>query len=316
MADMRDPSDAFPITATVVRYIKLGPGGAWAERAIAEGKLVLDFREVPHEVAASGDEAALLDACLRFRGGHERNAKTDAGEISAFYQASSSDLWITFHAGRLWWAFCERGVHPSAPEDGLGARYRRVIYGWRSTDADGAPLHLASLDGRITQLAAYRRTICAVKAADRVLRAINAEPHPDGVAAASARDTLLASVSNLIQQLSPQDFEVLIDLIIARLGWRRVGALGGPQKTVDIELEQPLTGERAFVQVKSRSSQAELDSYVAEFERRDEDRMIYAWHSGPELTCENSAVLLMGPDTNANSVLKAGLLDWLMQKAR
>ncbi len=306
----------FPIAPRGVRYIKLGPAGRWAEAAIGTGKLVLDFREIEHELAVSGNDEALASACLEFRGGDKTSASTDVGEIRAFYEAGEDELWIAFHAGKLWWAFAKEGVSPSDPAEGLGARYRRTLDGWRSTDANGSELAMRDLDGRITQLAGYRRTICSVKQADRVVRLINGAPRREVAATRSAHAELAAHVATLVCQLGPDDFEVLVDLIVTRLGWRRVGAVGGLQKTVDIEIEQPLTGERAFVQVKSRSTQTELDGYVAEFERYGVDRMIYAWHSGPGLACDHPGVILLGPEVIANNVVSAGLLDWLIRKTR
>jgi hypothetical protein len=41
--------------------------------------------------------------------------------------------------------------------------------------------------------------------------------------------------------------------------------LGGTVTDVDMIVEQPLTGETAFVQVKASSRQAELDDYIERF---------------------------------------------------
>jgi hypothetical protein len=46
---------------------------------------------------------------------------------------------------------------------------------------------------------------------------------------------------------------MLVDLVFANSGWRRIGRVGKTQKTVDIELMLPTTGERAFVQVNRLS---------------------------------------------------------------
>ena len=37
---------------------------------------------------------------------------------------------------------------------------------------------------------------------------------------------------------------------------------------VDLILEQPTTGERAFVQVKSKASQSTLDDYIGRFREK------------------------------------------------
>lgn len=306
----------FPIAPTAVRYIKLGAGGAFAKEALAAGKLVLDFHEIDHGIAASGDAEALYSACLAFRNSKAQTAREDAREITAFYHASETDLWITLEAGKLWWGFAKAEVIPTDPADGLGARYRRIVGGWSSHDAQGIPLEIRDLDGRIASLAGYRRTICNVKEAERVVRLINATPHPEVIVAEETREQLLASVRTLIPMLSADDFEILIDLIVARSGWERVGAIGGIQKTVDLEVVQPLTGERAFVQVKSRTRQAEFDAYLDQFEAYGIDRMIYAYHTGPALKCTDPRVQIMDLGVIANSVLERGLLRWLTNRVR
>ena len=50
-------------------------------------------------------------------------------------------------------------------------------------------------------------------------------------------------------------------------------SLGDGLKTTDIELLLPVTGERAMVQVKSQTSQAQLDDYIAAFARWDMQRL-------------------------------------------
>jgi hypothetical protein len=69
----------------------------------------------------------------------------------------------------------------------------------------------------------------------------------------------------MICRLDWRVFETLIDLILARGGWQRQSAVGGNQADVDMVLTQPITTEIAWVQVKSRSTQAELDDYVRRF---------------------------------------------------
>ena len=78
----------------------------------------------------------------------------------------------------------------------------------------------------------------------------------------------------------------------------------------------PLFGERAFVQIKSRTDQAQLDDYIKRFSRRDEIRMFYVYHSGPEaIACSHPGVILIGPSELSHMVLNAGLFDWLLTKA-
>jgi Restriction endonuclease len=68
----------------------------------------------------------------------------------------------------------------------------------------------------------------------------------------------------MIRQLDWRDFETLVDLIFSRGGWQRSSVLGKNQADVDLILSQPTIGETAWVQIKSGTSQAELDDCRSE----------------------------------------------------
>ncbi len=64
------------------------------------------------------------------------------------------------------------------------------------------------------------------------------------------REAYTAAVTKLVKHLHDRDFELLIDLILARTGWVRLARLGGVTEGTDIEAENVATNEIAFVQVK------------------------------------------------------------------
>lgn len=51
------------------------------------------------------------------------------------------------------------------------------------------------------------------------------------------------------------------------------------QKIIVMELTLPTTVETAFVQVKSKTDQAQLDDYIERFTARDDARMFYVYHT-------------------------------------
>ncbi len=115
--------------------------------------------------------------------------------------------------------------------------------------------------------------------------------------------------------LGPKDFELLVDLVFSTSGWRRQGAVGGTQKTKDLFLTLPSTGEFAFVQVKSKTNSSELKSYIDQINNfPDETRMFYVYHSG-EAKTDDDRVTLIGPQKLADLVVNAGLINWLISKA-
>ncbi len=106
-----------------------------------------------------------------------------------------------------------------------------------------------------------------MKASDYLLRRINGIEEPVVVRAREARSAMIAVATEMIAELHWADFETLVDLIFARAGWQRISRVGGTQADTDLVLEQPTTGEIAFVQVKSKAAQAVLDNYIDRFRR-------------------------------------------------
>ena len=107
----------------------------------------------------------------------------------------------------------------------------------------------------------------------------NGEEEPVLQAATAARSAMIASARVMIAELHWADFEVMVDLILARGGWQRVSVLGGTMADIDLLIEQPTLGETASVQVKSRASQGTLDAHVAYFETSGLPRTFFVCHS-------------------------------------
>jgi len=301
-----------------VRYIKLGPGNAWADTCLTKGELHFGYRTVPHELcaaaAASGDWSA-VEAHLAAEG---RKVKDARREIEDFYTLGPDTLWITFADGNLWWAFAESEVTWIGTEiDGSGARVRRTAEGWRKVDIAGEPLKIDALSSKLTQIAAYRQTICRVKPAEYLLRRINAEEEPILVEARKAKAGLIEVANRMIANLHWADFETLVDLIFARSGWQRSSRVGETQADVDLILEQPTTGETAFVQVKSKAGQSVLDDYVDRFRRAGTfDRFFFICHSPTTALAANDRDLhVWTGDRLADVAVKNGLFDWIAERS-
>jgi porphobilinogen deaminase len=101
---------------------------------------------------------------------------------------------------------------------------------------------------------------------------------------------------------------MLVDLVFTNSGWRRLGIVGKTQKTLDLDLELPSTGERAFVQVKSNTTSEELAKYVNKLEH-PYTRMFYVFHSGEAETADRRVT-----ESLAKLVVDAGLVNWLIHK--
>jgi hypothetical protein len=113
-----------------------------------------------------------------------------------------------------------------------------------------------------------------------------------------------------------QDFELFVDILFSKSGWIRVSQTGKTMKDIDIELILPVTGERALVQIKSTTAQAELDECAETLQAYSSDRLFYVYHK-PAHLLENrhDNLHLMNIDALADAALRTGLIDWLIEKA-
>jgi hypothetical protein len=127
---------------------------------------------------------------------------------------------------------------------------------------------------------------------------------------------LIDTLVPLIRGLHWKDFELLVELVMTQGGWRRVSATGGTQHTTDLDLELPLTGERAIVQVKSKLEQSAVGKIAADLvDAAGNARVFIAYHtsSGP-LSIDQENIALIGPAALAAHVVDLGLTTWVMGK--
>lgn len=304
---------------SAVRYIKLGRGGCWASEAIADGTIPFGFRQVAHEPCRNGDwseVARQLADAGRSRSGVAQGIR----ELRDFYENHDHCLWVTFADGHLWWAFAEPEVVAVASPDADGPRrYRKTIDGWHRVSLTGEPLAVRTLSSALTRVAGYRMTICGVEREDYLLRRIRGEEEPLLAEARMLRTALEDVAARMIAALDWRDFEIMTELIFTRGGWRRQSALSDGEVDIDLLLDQPTTGETAWVQVKSSATQAVLDDYLARF-RRDgsAERFYFVCHSPKGalvLPPERQLHVWTGGEL-ARSALAAGLMDWLIDRTR
>lgn len=253
-----------------VRYIKLGDGGRWEKTCLERSLLYIGFGTHEPErfrLCASGrwDD---LERSLLAENPNKGRATNVKHQLEIFFEDDGTILWITFHAGRLYWASVDGSVPEPSAE--MGGSVRRMRDGWRDRDLRGEPLAMDRLSGRLTKLAAYRGTSCDVDDADYAVHRINGEKVEAVENALGAVGALEEAAIPLMRLLTPKDFELLVDLVFSTSGWRRVGIVGGTTEALDIDLVLPTTGERAFVQVKSQTDSKQLADYVERLGDRGE----------------------------------------------
>lgn len=141
---------------------------------------------------------------------------------------------------------------------------------------------MSSLPGTLTKTAGFPGASCDLGRPNDVLRRINGEAIPEVATAEGLLGQLQEAVIALLHLMDWKDFELLIDLIFSTSGWRRQGDVGGDQATADIELELPSTGERALVQIKSASTQSELDGSY------NPNTWIQSWSATTKIGCSQA----------------------------
>ena len=299
-----------------IRYIKLGPNNRWAKDALRRGEIPFSFREVPHELALTGDEDRIT-AHLIGQGKAQGAARNAARQVCAFYGLDEDAVWVTFADGLMWWTTAKPEVVWLGESDDYAPRIRRCDGGWSSANRFDVPFEMSSLSSRLTKVASAQATICRIEAEDYLLRKILSVTEPSVRKAGLAKQAMIEAIEELIANLHWSDFETLVDLMLSRSGWHRVSALGGNMKDVDMIVEQAVIKEFAFVQVKSASNQAELDRYIATFETyTNMSRMIFACHSpSGQLSSSRRDVIIWARSTLAAMVLELGLFDWLVSRA-
>jgi hypothetical protein len=305
------------VIAEKIRYLKLGRGGKWEKVSLNRGELHFGHGAVPHELALAGDRERIIEHLVA-KGRDPRAAGEDAREVLDFYQLGSDCLWVTFARDHLWWTVAEPEVTWIGFNEEGGERMRRSIDGWRNTDVNGVPLRIDRLSTKLTKVASYRRTLCAVEADEYLLRRINGIVEPIVERSTLARDALLDVVTDAIRALHWPDFETLVDVMFARSGWHRASAIGGTQKLVDLILEQPTTAERSAVQVKSAAGQKQLEEFIAAADETGSyDRLFFACHSPRgqlAAPTDRRDIHVWAGRELAAATLRLGLADWVIEK--
>lgn len=302
------------IQTAQVRYIKLGEGGSWERECLDQSIIRFGFGSANEDrfpLCRAGKWDELTKSFIK-EGKTKGTATRFTNESRLFFEDDGSTLWITFVGEQLCWGLLT-SAPPERHADGRGV-WRSVVGGWRSTDLKGEVLTKERLSGALTKLAAYRGTTCRVDVRDYVVRRINGLKSEKVERALTTFRQMQQVALELMRDLGDRDFEILVDLVFSTSGWQRQGTVGKTQKTLDIDLLLPSTGDRAIVQVKSSTTSAELAEYV---DRLDDigpyDRMFYVYHSG-EAENDDERVTVIKPEKLAEMVVDAGLVNWLIRK--
>lgn len=304
-----------PIIAKSAYFIKLGEKGEWEEQCILyENTIKLGFNNPLHSVCLIGQWNEVYDYWIS-QGKTKGKATEMTNQIKVFYEGDEETLWITFFRRRMYWCFAEKEVTQLAD----GRRIRKVKGKWEYHDIQGIPLTIENLSGRLTKVQGFQGTICSVGAFEYLLRRINHQKLNEVEKAEETLSTLLKDIEPLIQNLTWKDFELLVDLIFTHAGWQRISTLGKTEKSIDLDLISPVTGNRAFVQIKSKSNMAVFEDYIEQYKSMKEfnemyfvvhttDKSFNRWQDTPDIKLWDVKKL-------SKLVVNSGLINWLIKKS-
>lgn len=307
------------IKANKVLFIKLGRGGEFEKECIEQNQtLRLGYREANHNLCQKGQWQQIQDYFITEENKTPSVATSFTNQIKQFYEENEKTLWITFYANKLWWCFSKSKI-TLLPDK---TKTRPVIGKWSDKDINGNVLLSENISGKLLKTQGYRGTICSVPEEEYALAKINCEQMKEVVEVEEALSDLKTKLTFLIQKLQWKDFETLVDLIFRQAGWQRVGATGKTQKTLDLELLAPVTGERAIVQIKAQSNLKEFLEYEEKFVpmKNDYDKFFFVLHTDKNNSIrkyeenENTEVKIYLVDKIADLTISSGLVEWVIKK--
>jgi hypothetical protein len=297
-------------------YIKLGQNGQWEVSSISENKLRIGW---PNQSLndINNRNWPIIEKQLLQEIPHKITAKRDFNSLKTIRNSTENDIWITFYSSKLWWCrICVNEVF----EDSI-SKYRKVKDCWHDHDTAGKKLLINNLPGRIAKIQGYRATQCKVKETTELSRLLNNEPSPEYSEVNEAKSILISKVESGLKRLHWKDFETLVDLIFRQSGWRRLTTLGKSMKFVDLELEDPITGDLYQVQVKSQSTLHEFKEYSKQFNKKEYRKLYFVVHS-PDISLtqfdwqKKDNVELLLPKRISEMVIDLGLINWLRKKIK
>ena len=296
-------------------YIKLGRSGCWEADSIENSRLRLGWSHQSIEDINDGRWDIIANQLrLEHDGKPPQVATNDLNRLRDIATSTEDDIWITFNGSKLWWT----RLAPAPMQADEISKFRETSQPWRDTDLNGRLLIVNDLPGKIAQLQGFRGTACRVKEPDLLQRILEGTRSALASSIAAQRTNLTDQLRRAITELHWKDFETLVDLVFRDAGWVRISVLGQHAKAYDLELREPITGDRYVVQVKSRATLADLTDTITSFSPDDFRKVFFVVHSpSTDLTTASDVpewVDLVDPEHLAALALGAGLSQWIEDK--
>lgn len=266
-----------------------------------------------------------------------KKIKDTMRQIKLYFKDEGNTLWITTANRTIYFGFTTGEKAFLKNINGTNETYKAMQFGWINEDESGAVLNISGLNGGITKTLAYQSTICNFddKYAKLLVNRILNIPSKEKIETKAKYNILAEAVETLIKQFSPEDLELLVELIISRSGLKRIGVAGKNEEFIDFEFEHPITKDIYIVQVKSKTNRKEFKEYIAKYDSYFSDNkqceFIYAFHTGKQLHLQEEVYHWRANQKNEKDKLKeialwdsnklaqltvdSGLADWVINIA-
>jgi hypothetical protein len=320
--------------ALEVRYIKLGTGGDVADDCFKDDLLYIGYDTHLPEVREWCNQARdvnkrdlaihkIQNYWIEKRNKKQGTATNFTNSVLSVSEDEGKTLWFTVHERKIYYGLTEGGEleYCQTWEDNgsNSGSAKRMQYGWCDRARDVSLLYINKLSGSLTKTQATRGAIALIQKspAEYFINHLLGKPQKLKALAKKARDNLKEKLANIIKDLQPSEFEVLVDLIFANSGWKRDGELGGNIKFVDVTLMLPSTGETAAVQVKTKTSKSQSQQYIdVDYSSQGFDKFFYVYHTGEAITRKkDKKYFVWGVEEVADKSIDAGLSQWIIDRA-
>jgi len=321
-------------------WVKLGEGNLLANRGIDEGRIYVRWPEAKLEDIRSNRWDEIEKDIRAANTASKASATRQYRMFAMFCSSTHRDIWVTFHRSCMYWGRLKEDS-PVEIEviNGVEWKYRELdSEGWSPKNKKGKILYSNQLPGIVAMMSGWQQTLSTVRSQEYekrpeiLMAVIDGEPTTERIDLEHAKMTLQKSLVPAIEQLHPNDFEILVDLIFRQAGWKRRTVLGSIMRDVDLELEEPMLKYMASaekcryaIQVKSKATLEEFRAFCALCKNNSEvdgqfGKGYFFVHSDynkiAEWSQENQdqKVELVVPFKIADMIIEFGLVGWILDR--
>lgn len=318
---------SFNMNISKAFFIKLGKSGIWEEDSIYNNRIRIGWEIIPLELIEKQEwEQINIKIKEDFEARKKKTGWTnDFNALKSICTADSDTVFITFYGGKMWWT----KIKCNSVKQDETSKYFETSIPWSDRSINGRLFELNGISGRITKLQGFMGTVCSVGNTlgefEYLKNIINGNETKEFLELVKAKKQLKTALIPAIRNLTPYDFEILIDLIFREIGWKRTSIVGAQMKDLDLVLEEPFSHKLHAVQIKSKSNLPQLRKYIESFNssyKNDFESFFYFVHTPDDgiekfvatNTEENIRIVLC--DKIADYVIDYGLIKWIMEKTK